>query len=337
VRGPRARRTARGARAAVRREVRGRRAPRPGRGARAAILLCASVLAGCGLGAGEEREGGAQLRVTRDFGRTVLGSAGLDTLREDHTVMRFLRSEFDVETRFGGRFVQSIDGLEGGGPIAVRDWFFWVNGVESSVGAAEYELSPGDRVQWDHRDWRAAMRVPAIVGAFPEPFLSGVEGERRPVRVECGEVDSGPCRDAKRALERVGVPVSGSSLGAPGTETVVRLVVARWPRARIVRGGPTLEDGPDESGVFARFAPDGRSLELLDENGDVARTVRPGAGTALVAALQPRADELLWLVTALDQKGIAAGVRALRGDALRDAFAVAVTGRRVEKLPLEDG
>jgi hypothetical protein len=178
------------------------------------------------------------------------------------------------------------------------------------------------------------MRVPAIVGAFPEPFLSGLEGRRRPVRVECDEVESAPCDDAKEALDRVGVASSGSSLGAPGTESVTRLVVARWPEARIVRGGPTLEKGPDESGVFARFAHDRRSLDLLDEDGEVARTVRPGDGTALVAALQPRADELLWLVTSLDRKGLAAGVAALDEDRLRDAFAVAVTGRNVEKLPL---
>jgi hypothetical protein len=300
---------------------------------RAAIVLCAALLAGCGFGPGEEREGEVELRVTRDFGRSSLGSARLETLREDQTVMRFLRSEFDVDTRFGGRFVQAIDGLEGSGPAGMRDWFFFVNGVESEVGAAEYELSPGDRVQWDNRDWEAAMRVPAIVGAYPEPFLSGLEGERRPVRVECDDAESAPCRDAKRTLERAGVAVSGSSLGAPGTEAVTRLVVAAWPRARIVRGGPSLEEGPAESGVFARFAED--ELQLLDEDGEVARTVRAGDGAALVAALRPRADELLWLVTALDREGLAAGVDALEEDLLRDAFAVAVVDGTVEKLPLE--
>lgn len=302
-----------------------------------AALACAAAVAvpaGCGLGEGDEQAGGATLRVTRDFGRAELGSADTETLREGGTVMRFLRSEFDVETRFGGGFVQSIDGLAGDGSSGRRDWFFFVNGVESDVGAAEYELSPGDKVQWDLRHWRAAMRVPAIVGAYPEPFRSGIGGKRRPVRVECEEAAAEPCRDAKDSLERAGVPVSGSSLGAPGTETVTRLVVARWPQARIVRGAPALEDGPQASGVFARFGADGRSLELLDEDGKVARTIRPGDGTALVAALRPRDDELIWLVTALDEEGLAAGVAALREKRLRDAFAVAVTGRTVEKLPL---
>jgi Domain of unknown function (DUF4430) len=302
-----------------------------------AAVTCAAVAAlaaGCGLGEGDERSGGAQLRVTRDFGRSELGSARLETLREDQTVMRFLRSEFEVDTRFGGGFVQSIDGLAGEAADGRRDWFFFVNGIEGEVGAAEYELSPGDRIQWDLRRWDAAMRVPAIVGAFPEPFLSGIQGERRPVRVECGDAEAEPCRDAKGALERTGVAVSASSLGAPGTETVTRLVVARWPKIRIVRGAPTLEQGPEANGVFARFGSDGRSLELLDDGGEVARTVRPGDGTALVAALRPRAEELVWLVTALDQAGLTAGVAALREKQLRNAFAVAVTGRTVEKLPL---
>jgi hypothetical protein len=178
------------------------------------------------------------------------------------------------------------------------------------------------------------MRVPAIVGAFPEPFLHGLEGRRRPVRVECEDAEAAPCAEAKRQLRRSGISTSGASIGAPGTETVTRLVVARWPRARIVRGAPALEGEPRESGVFARFTEDEPALELLEENGEVARTVRPGDGTALVAAMRPRADELVWLVTSLDAAGLLAGVRALREDALRDAFAVAVTGRRVEKLPL---
>jgi hypothetical protein len=302
----------------------------------AALIAAALLLGGCGIGPGEEQQGGAVIRVTRDFGHEEIDSTRTKTLHEDETVMRVMQSKFDVETRFGGRFVQSIDGVKGAGPGGMRDWFFFVNGVEAEVGAAEYELSPGDRVQWDFRDWGTAMRVPAIVGAFPEPFLNGINGRRRPVRVECDDAESNPCRAAKDALDRVKVPVSGSSLGAPGTENVTRLVVARWPAARIVRGGFTLEEGPERSGVFARFAKDGRSLDLLDADGDVARTVHPGDGTALIAALRPRADELLWLVTSLDAEGLAAGVRALRENALRDAFAVAVTGPVAEKLPLEE-
>ena len=301
-----------------------------------AALLVAGLApaAGCGLGEGDERAGGgATLRVTRDFGRTALGEVRLDSVREGQTVMRMLRSEFDVTTRFGGRFVQSIDGLEGQGAGGQVDWFFWVNGLEADKGAAEWEVLPGDHILWDHRDWSAAMRVPAIVGAYPEPFASGFGGKRRPVRVECEDADAPVCEAARAKLKREGVPTSGASIGAPGTEEVTRLVVARWPRARGVRGASGLEEGPEASGVFARF--DGDTLELLDERGRTARTVRRGDGVGLVLALQPRAEELVWIVTALDHGGLDAGVRALSERSLRDAFAVAATGDRVEKLPLE--
>lgn len=290
--------------------------------------------AGCGLGEGDERAGGgATLRVTRDFGRSELGEVRLDSVREGQTVMRMLRSEFDVTTRFGGRFVQSIDGLAGEGAGGQVDWFYWVNGLEADKGAAEWEVLPGDHVQWDHREWSAAMRVPAIVGAYPEPFASGFGGKRRPVRVECEDADAPVCEAARAKLKQEGVPTSGASLGAPGTEEVTRLVVARWPRARGVRGASGLEEGPEATGVFARFRGD--VLELLDERGRTARIVRRGDGVGLVLALQPRAEELVWIVTALDEQGLGAGVRALSERSLRDAFAVAATGNDIEKLPLE--
>jgi hypothetical protein len=306
----------------------------------AALVLAALAPAagGCGFGEGEEQAGGgATLRVTRDFGHEELGSTRLDTVREGQTVMRMLRSEFDVSTRFGGRFVQSIDGLAGKGASGQLDWFFWVNGVEADKGAAEWNVEPGDRIQWDYRDWSAAMRVPAIVGSYPEPFASGFGGKRRPVRVECEDVEAAACKDARERLRDEGVPTSGASIGAPGTEEVTRLVVAQWPRARGVRGASDLEDGPESSGVFARFTGDGQTLELLDEHGDAAREVHRGDGVGVVLALQPRAEELVWIVTALDERGLEAGVRALDEDKLRDAFAVAATGDRVEKLPLEGG
>jgi hypothetical protein len=304
----------------------------------AAAVVVAGLLpaaAGCGFGEGEAKPGGgATLRVTRDFGHRALGSVTIDKVTQGETVMRMLRSKFDVTTRFGGRFVQSIEGLSGKGATGQDDWFFFVNGIEAGKGAAEWHVSPGDRIQWDYRDWTTAMRVPAIVGAYPAPFTTASGGRRRPVRIECEDVKAPACKDARARLEGAGVPLSASSLGAPGTQEVARLVVAKWPRAQTVQGASDLENGPDASGVFARFTPDGRTLELLDQNGDPVRRVHAGDGVGLVFAMQPRAEELVWVVTALDDAGLDAGARALDAGKLRDAFAVAASGNSVEKLPV---
>ena len=299
------------------------------------LLLAAGWLSGCGLGAGEERAGGAELRVTRDFGARLLKADKVAKVREDQTVMRLLRAENTVKTRYGGRFVQSIGGIEGGGESGFADWFYYVNGLEADVGAAEYELSPGDVVQWDFRNWRHTMDIRAIVGAFPEPFLSGLEGKRFPVRVECERDNSRACRTVKSALQDQGVPASSASLGVSGSRNVLRVVVARWERARQLPSARRIEQGPRKSGVFARFRDEGRSLDLLDARGRTVRTAPAGYG--LVAALEPEEKQLFWLVTGVDHTGVERAARALNRRSLRDAFAVAVGPGAAEKLPLRSG
>jgi hypothetical protein len=303
----------------------------------AAALLAALALAGCGLGEGSERDGaGATLRVTRDFGHELVASGGEAKVREDQTVMRLLTSETEkVTTRFGGRFVQSIDGVSGKGATGGADWFYWVNGILADKGAADYVLSPGDVVQWDYRDWQVTQDIRAIVGAYPEPFLSGVGGKKLPVRVECGDAGSGPCTKVKDTLADAGVVASGSSLGAPGNQKVIRVVVARWDRARRLPTVRAIEQGPGRSGVFARFADDGAVLELLGPDGKVVR--RAGAGEGLVAALRPTDSEHVWVLTGVDDAGLDRAAAALRARDLRDAFAVAAGPSGVEKLPLEAG
>ena len=97
----------------------------------ALLLLAACTLQACGLGPGEVQEGGgAEVRVTRDFGAELLGEGVQGQVRPSDTAMRLLRStDLDVKTSYGGRFVQAIDGLEGGGLRRQVDWFFYVNGL----------------------------------------------------------------------------------------------------------------------------------------------------------------------------------------------------------------
>ena len=71
------------------------------------LLAAGLALAGCG---GEAGRGGgeATLWVTKDRGATSLVDAKVDA---GQTVLRALRSAAEVETRYGGRFVQGIDGV----------------------------------------------------------------------------------------------------------------------------------------------------------------------------------------------------------------------------------
>lgn len=149
-----------------------------------AALALVLVLAACAGEGGAGRaapagEAGATLWVTRDQGETLVLEAEIPA---GTTAIQALEGEADVETRYGGRFVQSVNGVAGSLDRRV-DWFFFLNGIEPDRGGAEVEVRPGDVVWWDHRDWGRTMARPVVVGAFPEPFLHGWGGERRPVQV----------------------------------------------------------------------------------------------------------------------------------------------------------
>ena len=190
--------------------------------------------------------------------------------------MRQLQRGFEVDTRYGGGFVQAINGVaggrRGGRPV---DWFFYVNGIEASEGAAARELEPGDDVWWDHHDWGATMRVPAVVGAFPEPFVSGLGGKKFAVRIGCAAGADDVCDEVEQRLKAEGVQVGGRSTpGGFGGEGLLRVQVGRWADLRKEPATRELEKGPQASGVFARPSAAGDSIALLDPRGRVAAADR---------------------------------------------------------------
>jgi len=147
-----------------------------------AVLLALALAACGGAGAGGDPPSGeaaATLWVTRDRGAEVLLTA---TVPAGLTVLQALDREAEVETRYGGRYVQAIDGLEGS-LARQRDWFYFVNGIEPDRGAAEVVLEAGDVAWWDFRPWEQVAEAFVVVGAFPMPFTRGWEGATRPVEL----------------------------------------------------------------------------------------------------------------------------------------------------------
>jgi hypothetical protein len=294
-----------------------------------ALLLAALAAAGCGLGPGKGL-GDVSLTVTRDYGAEPVVAPVSDGVSEADTVMRVLERGAKIETRYSGGFVQAIEGLEaeengGDGP---SDWFFYVNGVESTVGAADFSLQGGEAIWWDYRNWSSAMRVPAVVGSWPQPFVGGYDGKVRPVALEClggGEA----CAVVRERLEGEGVKLATGS-----SDDSIRVLVGPWARLRQDPAAAQIEDGPQTSGVFAEFERRGGGLVLegLDEHGEEARRFGPDAG--LVAATRRYEAPPTWVVTGGNGAGVAAAAGLLDDAALRDHYAVAAGGRSEQSLPV---
>jgi hypothetical protein len=311
--------------------------------AAAAVMSIAFITGagGCGAGAGESAES-IQIRVTDDFGaRTLVQSDNAETQGED-TVMRVLqRNARKVETRFGGGFVQSIDGLSGGTAGGrSTDWFFYVNGFISDKGAAQVKVRSGDRIWWDRRDWTTTDRIPAVVGSFPEPFVHGIDGNRHPVRVECGTAQE-LCKQVQSTLTGYDIVAAIGNVARSFTRQTLRVLVGPWPALDGDPFAAPIASGPKQSGVFARISKDGRTISTLDGRGRLVR--RLGPGTGLIAATAPEGVEQVqsgvvrkdpvWVVTGTDEEGVRAAVAAFDEGALAGAFAVAVVDGRPVPLP----
>lgn len=299
-----------------------------------ALGLSAALMAvGCGLGPGAQT-GQITLMVTSDFGDRPIGKASAETGTESETAMRQLQRARTVKTRYGGRFVQSIDGLaafsSSGHPF---DWFFFVNGIESTVGAADVTLHAGDDIWWDHRDWSAATHVPAVVGAWPHPFTGGTDGKRLPTRLLCAPNAGNQCNKVEAALAAAGIVSARGLPGIAGKGSGLRVLVGTWDEIRTDPAAAILLGGPSDSGVYVQPSLRGSGFDLLNPSGERGATY--GAGTGLVAATVVGDALPTWLVTGTDNKGLSLAVEALNLKVLARHFAVLLTaGGRVVPAPI---
>jgi hypothetical protein len=258
--------------------------------------------------------------VTRDFGSRPV--AQVTQRHVGGTALSTLRRRFSVATGPAGRAVESIDGASG-------RWMVFVNGVGTG---ARTGLNAGDRVWWDLHDQTAATEVRAVVGSYPEPFVHGVGGKRLPTTVECGSDVGAACKLVQSALDKAGIPFADQYIGTGSGSDTLGVVVGTWKDVDAEIAAGLIAHGPGASGVYAKFGPNGSTLELLNAAGQTVRTLSAGAG--LVAATADSQSEPTWLITGTDPAGVAAAARALNTQTLHDRFAVAVDGGTAIPVPV---
>jgi Domain of unknown function (DUF4430) len=187
----------------------------------AALITVVVLAAGCG----SSSSGRAVVWVTQDRGGHVLHAAKVPA---GLTAIQGLERVAKVETRYGGRYVRSVDGVRERGQ---RAWFYYVNGYLADRSGAEYRLHPGDVEWWDYRSWRDPAEDPVVVGSFPEPFVHGYDGKRLPAVVVALDPRNRFVRSIARRLRArtvvagAGVPPGANVLYLGGGTTGVRFEV----------------------------------------------------------------------------------------------------------------
>jgi hypothetical protein len=259
----------------------------------AAIVALGLVAAGCETRSQDAPSAGApgaDLEITAGYGAESLLST---RVAPGDSVMRALRGATEVDTLYGGGFVSAMLG-RASDPGATLDWFFFVDGVSSPVGAREVTVRDGDDIWWDHRDWGALIDTPAVVGAWPAPFARPAGGGP--------EVQADP-------------PLATALAGAGA-----RVVDDPSPWRALVGGSERLA-GHSPAWRRALADPDAAGLTVAIEGGRVT-ALAPGAGgrvtvpgaRALAAAVPTGADPadgVTLVVAGLDAAAAAAAAQTI--------------------------
>jgi len=315
-----------------------------------AALLLASLLWGCTTQLSPENDNPtnsepakakATVVVTQDFGRELILEQKTE-IEADTSAMAALQMVADVETKYGGGFVSSINGIsseyEGAGK-SKKDWFFYINGIASNIGARDYILRDGDMEHWDFRGWSYHQFIPAIIGDFPQPFQSGYQDELKPTSVVYEEAFSAEAEALVKKLEIYGVtkvsavPYDLLSDEAKGNSNLI--IIAVLDNTLISE----LNNAHKKLGFYVYIEQN--TLVALDSEGNISGKF--GEGCGLIQATQnpwnPKGidsgESVAWMVTGVDANGVRSAAEALtnNNDGLRYAFAAVISDKNVIKIP----
>jgi Domain of unknown function (DUF4430) len=300
----------------------------------AAAFALAIALGGCGFGAGRGTKD-ASVQVTSNFGSHLIGRAVESKVPGSETVMSLTQRHFNVKTRYGGGFVESIDGKSGG--AGHLDWFYYVNGIEAPKGAGVTDVHKGDHIWWDLHNWTAVDSIPAVVGSYPEPFTNGSGGKEFPTLIDCAPNTQKACDMIGTSLHKAGVKAADQGFGTGSGSDSLAVVVGTWRQIQGVVAAELIAGGPKSSGVYAQFVGRaGKALELDNASGGVAKALYGNAG--LIAATEEVSlGQPTWFVTGTDAAGVSAAARAFTAGDLHDHFAIAVKGPKIIPLPVVRG
>ena len=255
-------------------------------------------------------EAKVRLLVTCDYGAAIIFDQWVE-VQEQRDALGLTTSYLDIKTSYGGSFVNSINGLKSGytGRIGKReksDWFLYFNGVLAGTGAGDIKVKNRDVVWWDYHNWGAAAFTPAMIGAFPHPFSTGVL-----------LAYSASAQDAADLLS--------TGLGSRGIKKVQLqevndAIINKRPCPVIVLGLreeilalsaiQALNSNQQRTGLFCGFTDSG--FQLLDTALQEGRTVEGGDYACIEATASGMGDaNPLWLVVADDERGLERAVSYL--------------------------
>lgn len=281
------------------------------------------------------------LIVTKDFGHNKMFSNNVGLVK-DEVGMEVLFRNLDIQTAYGGGFVNTINGLESkftffsGSDRRKEDWFYWVNGILAPIGVAEYKPIDGDTIWWDYHEWATTMFIPAVIGSYPQPFKSGFGGKNPGTVVMYTENFKKDAEILKKSLLDKGVksidvvPYNATSIEKPDK---YHILIGTWKG--LVKDSKRLKDmnwKNKQEGVYVEFK-DGK-LNALDNTGKTIKSFNKG-GAIYATSAGMGSTVPVWLVTGNNEQGVKDALNILvnKPDSIKSYFGAVIAEENITSVP----
>ncbi len=302
------------------------------------ILVIASLLivALVGCQSQPSKEIKVKVIVTQDFGNKIMLDKSV-RLASGSNAMLALGKVATVEKKYGGGFIQSINGVKSQYPEINKGWFFYVNGMSANIGALDYKLCPGDVEHWDFHDWSFHAFIPAIIGDFPQPFLGGYQGKILPAIIVYDEGFQNAARGLMSRLEELGV----KNIRA---QAATELSSQDKKHSNLILLGTRDLDliselnGNSKLGFYAYF--EDSKVVIFDSQGNETQHM---SSCGLIQATQnpwnPKGigacENVVWMISGTDKAAVkdAANTLLIGYEELRYAYAAVIIDGEIIKVP----
>lgn len=282
------------------------------------------------------------LMVTRDFGHTKMFGKKVGLVK-DEVGMEVMFRNLDVETAYGGGFVNAINGLESkftfytGAERKKMDWFYWVNGILAPIGVAEYRPQSDDVIWWDYHDWSISMFIPAVIGSYPQPFKNGFGGKNPGTVIMY-------THDFEEAAEKLKTSLIDSGVKEIETTQYNQSLLEKPKKYYILIGAwkdisienkllQKINTRNKLVGFHIKF-DEGR-LHSLNFKGKIIKSYEKKAGAIHAYSSGMVSTRPIWLVTGIDSDGVNMALNVLleRPEEINGHFGAVITEEGIENVP----
>ncbi len=278
----------------------------------AGLLLIA--VWGCQVGGGTGSDpatagGEVRLKVTENFGQEVIFDEKVEAAPGE-AVSSLLNSHLEVEFAHGGGFVNSIEGVKSaysgiGAGSEKKDWFHYVNGILTEAAVDSIYLEEGDVIWWDYHSWDEVLYVPAVTGAFPQPFVNGYRQENPGTAIMHGDGALPSAEKMADFLKEEGAADPEPELLPYNEENVrersrITMVVATWEEIAGSELWEDLQENRAQTGLFVEIQDQG--VIPLDGTGAKLPETPPFEGAVLATGSGMGDSSPLWLLAARDEE-----------------------------------